>query len=237
MALRNPISRLLLSFILVGPVSCDSKPPPSAKPGAFDYGTEYGPVRLVVRESGDPKVDALVAKLVSPVPAPYPDGSRRGSDLTDWYWHPQVSEAYSTLMDMGPPIFPALVAHLRDDRYSFSRVWSAWRNKTVSDAIFDILAAGPVRLPIMIGGKSGRDSPKGTVHTPPRFRVYLHEKGPSAWAEHARTQSRVEVQRDYILGCIAKEKEVGFLTQSDEQSVLGSYQRRLEKLRGSGESR
>ena len=36
---------------------------------------------------------------------------------------------------MGPAVFPALVKHLGDDRYSYSGAVAAWLNFTIEDAV------------------------------------------------------------------------------------------------------
>ena len=98
-----------------------------------------------VEDSGSPEVDALAAQLVSARPAPYPSGSSQMMAQADWgvpYMTAEVGNAIVKLKAMGPDIFPALVKHLKDDRYSFSDISAAWLNFTVGDAITEVLSDG-----------------------------------------------------------------------------------------------
>src|ERR1043166_6056875 len=85
-------------------------------------------------------VSELVELLVSPVPAKHPEGEfdLRGDDSIGSLLHPQVEAAYNRLVKMGTAIYPQLVKHLRDDRYSYSRVETAWNNYSIGDAMVEI---------------------------------------------------------------------------------------------------
>src|SRR5438477_8181416 len=76
---------------------------------------------ISVAASGNEKVDALVRQLVSQRPAPYPSGYSDPPDavvFADRYSTPEVEAALKGLKEMGPAVFPVLVKHLGDDRYS-----------------------------------------------------------------------------------------------------------------------
>jgi hypothetical protein len=102
---------------------------------------------IVVHESGSKEVDALVAKLVSPRPAPYPGGYpvppndtnyEKYPDLYRLYATPEVTNAIALLKEKGPAIFPKLIRHLYDDRYSYSNMGPmlpCWENYSVGQVI------------------------------------------------------------------------------------------------------
>jgi len=176
-----------------------------------------------VEESGNPKVDALVCQLVSQRPAPYRSGY---SDppvavvFADRYCTPEVEEAIKKLKEMGPTIFPALVNHLGDNRYSFSVVVEAWDNCSVGDAVVEVLDDGHY----MHCGYKFRDTPSGSDGGYLNFDGYLHARGAEAWAEWAKSKSRLEIQMDFIDWCIVRENERGFIDEAQKKTVLGHYE-------------
>jgi len=184
---------------------------------------------VYVENSGNAQVDALVAKLVSPVPAPYPN---RIHDMTDPYFlavlgniDPQVAHAWSALEQLGTVVYPALIKHLRDDRYSFSRDVQAWRNHTVGDAVMEILAAGPTYY----GVYPSRETPDGGSVSMLFFTDYLKEQDLEKWAQWATTVTKADIQIAFITWGMKKEEERGFTSPEDREAVLGDYRRALSK--------
>src|SRR5436853_1054319 len=97
---------------------------------------------VTVEASGSGAVDALVRQLVSRRPAPYPSGYSDPPDavtVSGIYCTPEVGAAIKSLKEMGPTVFPALVKHLGDDRYSYSGVVAAWGNYNVGAASVEVL--------------------------------------------------------------------------------------------------
>jgi len=184
---------------------------------------------LTVEDSGSPEVDALVLQLVSSRPAPYPSGSSRMMVKADWgvpYMTPQVSNAIVKLKAMGTAIFPALVKHLSDDRYSFSDISAAWGNLTVGDAVVNVLSDGHY----MVSGYKFRKTPSGSaVYL--SFKDYLDARGPEKWSGWAKNKSRLDIQLDFIDWCTSKEQERGFTDEAQRKGVLGRYARAREEVR------
>src|SRR6516162_6790152 len=93
------------------------------------------------------QISILVQRLVSPVGPPGPEITEypaKGKDdptkldqylkaLSNGVMHPQVQEARQALIAMGPCVFPDLVKHLSDTRYSYSFCYSTWVNHSVAD--------------------------------------------------------------------------------------------------------
>ena len=135
------------------------------------------------------------------------------------YMTAQVSNAMTELKKMGPPIAPALVKHLNDDRYSFSDIVAAWVNYNVGHAVIEILCDGHY----MYGGYKFRKTPSGSaVYL--SFENYLLAKDPVKWAEWAKTRTQLEIQNDFIDWCVKKEHERGFVDAAQEREVLGAYE-------------
>ena len=197
----------------------------------FDKATEKTDdlVRMTVEDSGSKKVDTLVLQLISDRPAPFPSGySGSAIDMMPGrpYMTAPVSNAIARLKAMGPPIFSALVKHLRDDRYSFSDISAAWDNHTVSDAVVEVLSDGHY----MYSGYKGRKTPSGfAVYI--SFEDYLKDKGLEKWAEWAKDKTRFEIQMDFIDWCVAKEKARGFIDADQEKKLLVTYQEARERVR------
>lgn len=186
-------------------------------------------VTMAVEDSGSQEVDALVLQLVSSRPAPFPSGYWAVAvDMAPErpYVTAQVSNAVAQLKAMGPPIFPALVKHLRDDRYSFSCISAAWDNRTVGDAVVEVLSDRHH----MYSGYKGRKTPSGfAVYL--SFDAYLQDKRPEKWAEWAKDRTRLEIQLDFIDWCVAQEKARGFTDADQEKKLLERYQRARETVR------
>lgn len=176
-----------------------------------------------VEASGSEKVDALVRQLVSQRPAPYRSGY---SDppvavvFATRYCTPEVDTAFKYLRELGPAAFPSLVKHLGDDRYSYSDVGEAWENHRVGDAIVEILDDGYY----MHSGYKWRKTPSGSGGRYISFDDYLMAKGAEAWAEWAKSRSRLEIQIDFIDWCISKENERGFVDETQKKQIIQIYE-------------
>lgn len=186
-----------------------------------------GELPVAVERSRSNEIDALVADLVSKRPAPYPTGYWPGpTKYTAGYMTADVQAAIRKLKEMGPKIFPVLVTHLRDDRYSYSRISAAWHNHDVGDAVVEILSDGH----LMHSGYKWRSTASGSGGYL-SFRDYLDARNPEKWAEWASTKSRLEIQLDFIDWCIGKEQQRGFTDDAQQKQILGNYQRAREAVR------
>ena len=189
---------------------------------------QAGDIQMTVEDSGSKEVDALVLNLISDRPAPFPSG----------YWGPaidmvtvpymtlQVSNAVARLKGMGPRIFPALVKHLRDDRYSYSSISAAWDNLKVGDAVVEVLSDGHY----MYSGYKWRKTASGSAGYL-SFADYLNDKGAEKWSEWAKSKNRLEIQEDFIEWCVAKEKARGFADTDQERKLIETYQRARDRVR------
>jgi hypothetical protein len=194
---------------------------------------QAGDVQMAVWDSGAKEVDVLVLQLVSERPAPFPSGYYLPA--IDMAPQPfitlQVSNAMAKLTKMGPRIFPALVKHLRDDRYSYSDISAAWDNNTVGDAVTDILSDEHY----MFGGYKAREVPTGYSGKyggrDLSFNDYLDDRGAELWAEWAKSKSRLEIQMDFIDWCIAKENERGFVDEAQKKKILGIYEANRQRVK------
>ncbi len=193
------------------------------------YEIPAGGFPVAVEESASPKVDELVRGLVSSRPAPYRSGSGAPLSvmLADRYSTPEVELALKALKAMGPAAFPALVKHLGDDRYSFSRVVQGWVNFSVSDAVIEVLDDGHYDH----GGYLSREVPTGPGAGYLSFEAYLKARGAEAWAEWARSRSRLEIQMAFIDWCIEKEKERGFVDDPQTKRILGNYETARQRVK------
>jgi hypothetical protein len=197
---------------------------------AAEFEIPAGGYPIKVEDSGNKEVDALVCQLVSQRPSPYRDGE---TDLptdvvfTNRYCTPEVEAAFKRLKEMGPPIFPALVKHLHDDRYSYGTVIEAWNSCTVGDAIVEVLDDGQH----MHCGYKFRDGPAGHGCGYFSFYGYLRDRDVDKWAGWAKNKSRFEIQSDFIDWCIRKENEVGYISDKQKTDLLTRYEAAREKMR------
>lgn len=176
---------------------------------------------LTVEDSGSKEVDAFVLQLVSNRTAPHASGYTGLSveeDMAVPYMTSQVSNALVKLKGMGTAAFPALIKHLRDDRYSYSTIVAAWDNCTVGDAVLDVLSDGHSMVP----GYKFRKTPSGSAPYL-SFKDYLRERDPAKWASWASKQSRLQIQLDFIDWCAAKERKRGFIDKTQQEGVLALY--------------
>ena len=186
-------------------------------------------IPLTVEESGSKDVDALVVQLVSTRPAPHPSGyslTTADEDMAMPYMTAGVSNAMAKLKAMGTSIFPALVIHLRDDRYSFSDISAAWDNLTVGNAVLDVLSDNHY----MFCGYKARQTPSGYAGIL-SFDDYLKAREPVKWAAWAKSKNRLEIQLDFIDWCVAREQERGFVDEAQRKALLKTYAEARETVR------
>ena len=182
-----------------------------------------------VEESGSARVDAIVCQLVSKRPAPYRSGSSEPPDavvIANRYMAPEVEAALESLRGMGTTVFPALVKHLGDDRYSYSGVVAAWVNYDVGDAIVEVLCDGHY----MHSGYKFRKTPSGGSPYL-SFDEYLKAKGAEAWAEWAKTKTRLDIQLDFINWCLVREDERGYVDETQKKRIHGTYEEARQQVR------
>jgi len=183
-----------------------------------------------VEESGSDKVDALVRNLVSRRPAPYRSGYSSPPTAVVFavrYSTPEVEAAIKSLKQMGPAVFPSLVKHLGDDRYSYSDVDEAWDNFRVGDAVVEVLDDGHY----MHSGYKFRQTPSGSGGLYLSFSDYLEARSAETWAEWAKSKSRLDIQIDFIDWCIGIEKARGFVDEAQKNQVLGTYEMARQKIK------
>lgn len=177
---------------------------------------------LTVEDSGSREIETLVRQLISERPAPYPTGY---SDLPNEavvaapYRTARVTAAMLQLKALGTRIFPVLVKHLGDDRYSFSDVSAAWINHSVGDAVVEVLSDGHLTH----SGYKFRRSPSGQVIYL-SFHDYLQAREPERWAEWARSRRQLEIQNDFIDWSLEQERARGFADEPQRRKVLEFYQ-------------
>jgi hypothetical protein len=184
------------------------------------YKVPKGGYPVTVEASGSKQVDALVRQLVSRRPAPFPSGDSDTPSAVANYSTPEVETALERLKRLGPAIFPMLVKHIGDDRYSYSFVVAAWINGTVGESVVEVLDDGHG----MHSGYKVRDTPSGTGGGYLFFREYLDARGVEAWAEWAKNKTRLEIQMDFIDWCIGKENERGYVDEAQKEHVLATYE-------------
>jgi hypothetical protein len=192
-------------------------------------GVQGAEIPATVEESGSKAIDALVVQLVSARPPPHPSGYSlltAGEDVAMPYMTARVSNAIAKLKAMGTAIFPALVMHLKDDRYSFSDISAAWDNLTVGDAVLEVLSDNHY----MFSGYKARQTSSGFAGFL-SFNDYLKARGPVKWAAWAKNKSRLDIQLDFIHWCVVKEQERGFIDEAQRKKVLNIYAEARETVR------
>ncbi len=221
MTWKIAILGLLLASSLAG---CGRHTPSNPGKPSDVTATAY---RIFVEPSGSETVDALVRQLVSNRPAPYPSGTpdTPGAVQFGKYLTPEVQTALKKLKSMGPAIFPALVKHIWDDRYSYSDTVAAWGNYTVGDAVVEVLCDGHY----MHSGYKWRESPSGGAGYL-SFKGYLQERGYDAWTEWAKTKTRLEIQMDFIDWCIDQENARGYTDENQRRRILKNYEQARQGL-------
>jgi len=186
-------------------------------------------------------VAKLVEQLVSPI-GPPPDEVKdyHGGNtdrkkleanlkaLNEGWMDPQVANARKKLITMGTPIFPELVRHLNDQRYSYSFCYAAWVDHSVGYAVQQIMAdvVGEGFSPC---GYKLRENPSGW-NSPPSFGEMMRETGAEKYAERAKGMTTKQAQKEYVKWYMEKEKGHGFKDKKQEQDILGPCLKRLSEL-------
>lgn len=202
-------------------------------------------IAIVVADSGSPKVDQLVAALVSRVPAPISFGGKipgdsvfAGSNLLNSSGRcatKEVEAAFQELKALTPKDFRFLVAHSGDDRYSYSMIgpWgsptmSGWINYPVGHAIDEILSN---EVSPWLGGYKSRKGADGKAFTPPGFTDYVDEEGGyDAWATSVAPLSRKEIDLRFLRWCIDLEKKRGFDNDEERSAILARYNAKIKEV-------
>jgi hypothetical protein len=183
----------------------------------------------------------LIEQLVSPIGPPpdevkdYNGGKADMKNLdahlkaiTEGWIAPQVANAREKLISMGTPIFPELVKHLDDKRYSYSFCYAAWVDNPVGYTVEQLMAA-------VVGGKfrpygyKSRDNSNGS-NVQPGFGQMMREIGAGKYAEHAAAITRNRAEKEYVQWYMEKEKAHGFKSKQQEQHILGPCLKRLSEL-------
>ena len=148
--------------------------------------------------------------------------------LFEGYEHPQVARARAKLVSMGTPIFPELVKHLQDKRYSYSFCYAAWVDHSVGDTVGHIMAE-------VVGGRfrpSGYKSRKNAhgSNGQPSVGQMMSEFGVERYAEHAKGMTRDQVEKEYVEWYMQKEKGYGFVDTQQQEKILTPSSKRLSEL-------
>lgn len=191
----------------------------------FLFGSAFGlgatnSSKNIARSDSD-EVDALVANLVSKRPPAHPSGYAPVTDQSSLST-PEVSGAVTRLKSMGLRIYPALVTHIKDNRYSYSMVSGSWVNLTVGDAVINVLSEGtwcPYEY-------KDRNAPSGHSGSP-QFAEYLKTRGPEQWAEWTKDKTRTDIQIDFLQWCLEMEKKRGFVDDTQRKDILDAYAKAL----------
>jgi hypothetical protein len=212
------MSKIVLAIVVI-----------TAACGCCRRGTTQPTTHSSTSHAAAPPVIQLIEQLASPVPPKYATG--KWSELTsedsfNGYIHPQVEKAREQLVAMGTEIYPALVKHLDDDRYSYSGVYAAWVNHSVGQMIVDIMATG---IEPHMGSYKSRQNPNG-YNGPPSFEQMAKELGGfDKYASQAKGRSKVELQREYVEWHVAKERSYGFIDNEQERKVIEEYLKLLKR--------
>jgi hypothetical protein len=140
----------------------------------------------------------------------------------------RVQATYGRLRSMGITAFPALVAAIDDKRYSFSRVYAAWRNLTVGDACFDILES---QVDYDGFGYKSRHGAGGRDSVKPQYLWNIRTDGKlKEWWAQGKSRSLAELQIESLRWTIAREQAIGFVSEEQRTQVLGPLLGRLKEL-------
>lgn len=187
---------------------------------------------VVVADSGSKEVDELVAGLVSRRPAPISIGAKIPRPLRQKvmfmsrYATEQVESSIQSLNQLGPASFPHLLAHLDDERYSYSTLLpsrvgagNGWMNQSVGEAIYQVLS----KELCWAGGYKLRDGPDGKSFPAIGFGEFVETRGGlRKWVAEASRKSRIEVYTEVIDWCVAEERKRGFADSDDEKRIMGN---------------
>ena len=169
-------------------------------------------------------VTNLIEQLASKTPPPYTnnaDDIPREIEFKAYsrYCTPEVESAIQRLRELGPPIYPEVIKHLGDERYSYSQISAAWLNHNVGSAIIDVLCDGHY----MHSGYKFRAVPKGDGSYL-SFEDYLRGREIEKWAQWASNKTKLEIQEDFIQWCVLEEEKRGFKDESQRQQILKTYE-------------
>jgi hypothetical protein len=169
-------------------------------------------------------VTNLIEQLASKTPPPYTNNADEIPREIEFkaysrYCTPEVETAIQKLRELGPPIYPELIKHLGDKRYSYSQIVAAWLNHGVSDALIVVLSDEHY----MHSGYKWRDAPKGDGSYL-SFEDYLRGREIEKWAQWASNKTKLEIQGDFIDWCVREEEKRGFTDESQRQRILKNYQ-------------
>jgi hypothetical protein len=191
----------------------------------------------MVVDSGSKEVDALVARLVSGRPHPFPASgpipeqfrNEHQSAISGRYITREVAEAIEKLEQLGPGASHYLLSHLDDDRYSYSTTLPSMVGGDFSGWI--MVTVGEVARDVITGGfESGwlyksREGPNDSGFPPPQFSDYLETQGGLVkWVTANSKNSKTEVFGKFIDWCITSERARGFRTKVDEQELVARYE-------------
>ena len=186
-------------------------------------------------------VAKLVEQLVSPIGPPpeevknYNGGKEDPKKLeahlkalSEGWMDPQVARARQKLISMGTPIFPELVKHLDDNRYSYSFCYAAWVDHPVGYAVQQIMADVVDEGFNPYGYKWRKNA--GSSNGQPSFGEMMREIGADKYAAHAKGMTTRQAQKEYVQWYMEKEKSHGFKDKKQEQDILGPCLKRLSEL-------
>jgi len=131
-----------------------------------------------------------------------------------------VETAIQKLRELGPLIYPELIKHLGDKRYSYSQIVATWINHDVDDALLDVLCDDHY----MHSGYKWRETPSGGNGFYLSFADYLRARGIEKWAQWASNKTKLEIQEDFIQWCVLAEEKRGFKDEKQRQQILKTYQ-------------
>jgi hypothetical protein len=105
---------------------------------------------------------------------------------------------------MGTPIFPQLVKHLDDKRYSYSFCYAAWVDHPVGYAVQEIMAdvVGEGFRPYGYKWRQNANGGNGQ----PSFGQMMREIGAEKYADHAKGITTKQAQKEYVQWYLEKEK-------------------------------
>ena len=197
----------------------------------------YAPIHFA---GSDPEIESLIDQLASTNSPPDFPGDPPHFYLEDFLANPgdwnsdaqrTVSKAYYELKSMGKDVFPYLIKHFGDNRYSHERSYSTFISHSVGDAC-QFLIDEQID-PRGISYKS-RETPTGTtMGYAVQFEAYVKSKYGSyaAWWRNNRNLSLVEMRVDFCKWRINKEKQLGFVDDDQRNRMLETFDRMLENAK------
>ena len=83
----------------------------------------------------------------------------------------------------------------------------------------------------MHSGYKFRKTPSGSGAVYLSFNGYLKDHGVEAWADWAKSKSRLEIQIDFIDWCIVKENERGYVDEVQKKHIIQNYESAKQQVR------